>query len=198
MKKQRILAAVSLVLVGAWLSPACGGSSETGNNSHTGGTAGTGGHDGAAESSTGGTGGVAGDGGGGKDGGDASKKCVAANCPGFQGIAPGCCLPDDTCGYDGAAIGLGCVSQSDIQKYLEGGLDVNVPPDATDPNCPDYTVMGYTLQGCCPSTGYCGVYVPFINNCTDWGSVPPQYKPDVGAPIPCGANADAGGDSSTD
>ena len=100
--------------------------------------------DSGKESSTGGT--EAGGSDAGKDASDASNKCIAANCPGFQGIAAGCCLPDDTCGYDGSALGLGCVSQQDIQNILEGGLDVQVPDDASDPNCDDFTLGGFTLQ----------------------------------------------------
>lgn len=192
---------MAAVTFGAWLSPACGGDSESDNNKKTGGTGGTGGTEaGTGGSSTGGTAGTS----GGTGGTTAEAgKCVAADCPGLGGIAPGCCLPTNECGYDGSAIGLGCVSQEDITKLLEGGLDAQVPPDAADPNCDGYTVGGVKLQGCCPSTGFCGVFEPFVTKqCYDWGALPAGVpKPDNIVPKPCGdgaAPSDAGSDVSSD
>lgn len=184
-----------MVVVGAWLSPACGGDSESDDNTTGGsGGGGTGGTEAGTDTGTGGTttGGSGGTGG-------TTTGCVAANCPGFQGFVAGCCLPDDTCGYDGSQFSLGCVSQSDIESLLDGGLDAAVPPDAADPNCPSYKVAGYDVVGCCPSTGFCGVYDPFLNKkCVDWSEVPFQF--DSGAPKPCGdaAAGDSGSDAAAD
>jgi hypothetical protein len=200
MKRNKATSLVLVLTLGAWLSPACGGDSEgdDGKTTVTGGTGGAGGTGGSIIGGTGGTsttGGAGGSGGAG-DGG----KCKAADCPGFGNFVQGCCLPTDECGYDGTALGLGCVSQQQIGELLEGGIDVQVPADASDPNCADYTVAGFTLKGCCPSTGFCGVFAPIINTCYDWNSLPPQVpKPDNIVPKPCGSGVGDGGvDAATD
>ena len=104
---------------------------------------------------------------------------MPTDCPSIGSIAAGCCKADDTCGYDGSALGLGCVTQEEIMGLLDGGLDVTIPPDAADPNCPEYTIGGFKLVGCCATTGFCGVFAPILNNCYDWNQLPPQVpKPD--------------------
>lgn len=195
MKRTRAILAISVLTFGAWLSPACGGDSESdsNNNTVTGGAGGSGGAilGGAGGTDGGGTGGTSPDAG----------KCVAKDCPSLGQFAQGCCKPDDSCGYDGSAIGLGCVTQEEIMKMLEGGLDVQVPPDAADPNCDDFSVGSYKLEGCCPSTGFCGLYDPLLTKkCYDWNELPKQIpKPDNIVPKPCGPNAgDAATDASSD
>ena len=166
---------------------ACGGDSDSdggggktavdaGTDSSTGGSSGSGGSSGAGGSSGGGTGG--------------GGACVAANCPGLSQFAPGCCKPDDSCGYDGTALGLGCVT---LDEVLDGGIDANVPADAGDPNCPSITVSGFTAVGCCLPSSVCGYFVPFLNQCVDPAQLPPSVPvPDTGPPKPCGAGVDGG------
>ncbi|MCC6898837.1 MAG: hypothetical protein IT377_07665 [Polyangiaceae bacterium] len=187
MTRHRATLAILGVTLGAWLSPACGGESEEdGKNTATGGT---GGADAASDVVAEAKPDVAPD----------TNKCVDSDCPGIGSYINGCCLKTGECGYDGSALGYGCVSQEEVSKLLEGGLDVQVPPDATDPNCPDYTVAGYKLKGCCPTTGFCGVYAPIINQCYDWGQMPSQVpKPDNIVPTPCGSGADAAPEASSD
>lgn len=198
MKRNGTTLAVLALTVAAWMSPACGGDSESDGKSGTGGTAGK--DSGAGGGIIGGTGGGGAADGGGTGGTGGGGKCKASECPGLGQFVAGCCKADDTCGYDGNAVGLGCVSQEEIQGLLEGGLDVQVPQDATDPSCPDYTVAGFKLEGCCPSTGFCGVFAPFINQCYDWNSLPQQVpKPDNIVPTPCGSGPkDGGSDASSD
>ena len=194
---------LGLVLAAAmYFAPGCGGDSSSDNGgSGGGGSGGTEAGTGATGGSTGGAAGSGATGGSGGTGGSAA--CDPNSCPGFQGVVAGCCLPDDTCGYDGTAFGYGCLSQDDIAKLLDGGIDATVPPDAGDPNCDDYQVAGQTIIGCCPPSGFCGVYDPYINKkCVDWSELPSWIpKPDTGAPKPCGGDAgtgDAGGDASAD
>lgn len=194
MKRNKAVLALAVVTLSAWLSPACGGESESEEKKTV--TGGAGGAGGAGGGIIGGAGGSDGGGSGGSGGSADGGKCVAADCPGFGNFVQGCCLPNDECGYDGNALGMGCVSQEDISKLLEGGLDVSVPPDASDPNCDDYQVGGFKLEGCCPSTGFCGVYAPIINQCYDWNALPSQVpKPDNIVPKPCGPGA---GDAAAD
>jgi hypothetical protein len=117
--------------------------------------------------------------------------CDPSQCPSLGGVAQGCCKTDGTCGYDGAQLGLGCVSLSDI---LDGGIEAG---DAGPSSCPPATVGGFTVQGCCLGTGFCGYFAPFVNTCVDPGSLPVKI-PDAGPPIPCGPNADAGADATGD
>ncbi|MFO0564681.1 MAG: hypothetical protein U0263_03410 [Polyangiaceae bacterium] len=189
--KTKSAAALGLLLVGAWLSPACGGDSESDDKKATGGAGGTGGSDAGSDVVSEPTPDVAPD----------VPKCKDSDCPGIGTIVNGCCMPNGECGYDGSLLNLGCVTQEQIQGLLEGGLDAQVPPDASDPNCDDYTVFGnIKLEGCCPSTGFCGVYEPLITKqCYDWGALPPQVpKPDNIVVKPCGPNADAAIDSGSD
>jgi hypothetical protein len=188
--KTRSWVALGLISAAAWLSPACGGGSDdTAAKTGTGGTS-----DSGQEADTGGTGGTD----AGNDASD-SAQCIDANCPGFQGLVAGCCLNDGTCGYDGTQLGLGCVSQQAIQDLLEGGLDAQVPPDAKDPDCDDFAVGGFTLYGCCLSSGFCGVYVPIvINGCFDPATLPTNLQPDTGPPKPCGGNEGGVPDASQD
>jgi hypothetical protein len=178
--------AFSLVVVGAWMSPACGGESEAdGDDGGSGGKVLDGGNDSTSggSSGTGATGGASG--GGGSGGGGA---CDPADCPGFGSFVQGCCLPDDSCGYDGSPLGLGCVSQEDIGSLLDGGFETSVPDGAADPGCEDFQIAGFNLEGCCLDTGFCGLYVPILlNQCVDPQSLPAQIpKPDTGPPKPCG------------
>ncbi len=182
MKRHKAVLAILGVTLSAWISPACGGESEEDKKSSggSGGSGGTGGSSGGDASSDVVVEAQA-------DGAPDSAKCVASECPGFSSFVSGCCLPSGECGYDGSALGYDCVSQDEIGKLLEGGFDVQVPPDATDPTCPEYTVGGYTLKGCCPSSGFCGVYAPILNNCYDWAEMPKQVpKPDNIVPTACG------------
>ena len=207
MKRQvrRVCGVLSVLAIGSILSPACGGDSESDGSGGSSGSAGAGagGIVDAASGGTGGTatGGTSGSGGsggtaasGGTSGSGGSGGCNPSQCPDFQGIAPGCCRPDDTCGYDGSAIGLGCVTIDEVLGALDGGTD------AGDPNCPSATVAGFTIQGCCLPTGFCGFYDPILTmSCIDPASLPPQYQPDTGPPVPCGGSGDSGSpDASTD
>jgi hypothetical protein len=184
MRHTRRWIAFSLVVAGAWLSPACGGESETddGDNGGSGGKI----LDASNESATGGTGGATGGSSGGGSGG--SSACDPGDCPGLGSFVQGCCLPDDTCGYDGSPLGLGCVSQEDIGNLLDGGIETSVPDGATDPGCDDFQIAGFNLEGCCLPNGFCGLYVPIlINSCVDPQNLPAQIpKPDTGPPKPCG------------
>jgi hypothetical protein len=189
----RRMIALGLVFAGSvYFVPACGGDSSSDSGGSGGG--GTGGTEAGTGATGGSTGGAAGSGASGGTGGTAA--CVPADCPGFQGVVAGCCLDDGGgCGYDGTAYGYGCLSQDEVTKLLEGG----VPADAGDPNCDSYQVAGQTIVGCCPPSGYCGVYDPYINKkCVDWSELPSWVpKPDTGAPKPCGADAGTG-DASDD
>ncbi len=186
------LGLVSLViLVGAWLSPACGSS----DSEESGGTGGK--KDSGTEASTGGSAGTP----TADAGPDTTLACNPADCQGFQGIVPGCCLPDDTCGYDGTQLGVGCVSPNDIAGLLEGGL--TTPDGAADPNCDGFQIGGFNLSGCCLPTGFCGIYVPFLNQCADPANPPSPIPPfDAGTPKACGdggtSTSDAGVDAASD
>jgi len=193
----RRMISLGLVLAAAmYFAPGCGGDSSSDNGGSGGG--GSGGTDAGTGATGGSTGGAAGTSGTGGTGGTAA--CDPTACPGFQGLVPGCCLPDDTCGYDGTSYGYGCLSQDQVTQLLEGGIDVYIPPDAGDPNCDSYQIAGYDIVGCCAATGMCGVYNPTPwgpQGCLDWKDVPQLIpKPDGGGTKPCGA--DAGTDASDD
>jgi hypothetical protein len=199
MQHTRGVIAFFVVAVGAWLSPACGGDSESDEGNDTGGSGGMT-LDSSSEATSGGASGGGGTGGSGGSGG--SGGCDPADCPGLGGFVMGCCLPDDSCGYDGTPLGLGCVSQDDIGNLLDGGFEANVPDGATDPGCNDFEIAGFTLEGCCLQSGFCGLYVPILlNTCVDPQNLPPQIpKPDTGPPQPCGDGGtlpDAGDSSVT-
>jgi len=194
---------LGLVLAAAmYFAPGCGGDSSSDNGGSGGG--GTGGTEAGTGATGGASGGAAGSGAtGGSGGTGGTAECVPTACPSFQGVVQGCCLPDNTCGFDGTALGAGCLSQDDISKLLDGGLDVNVPPDAADPNCDSYQVGGYNIVGCCASTGLCGIYNPLPwgpQGCVDWGDVPAGIPKPEGGSKACGdsGTGDAGNDASTD
>jgi hypothetical protein len=210
MTMRRTYLALALVVAGAWLAPGCGGDSSSDSGKKA--TGGSGGatdsgnesSTGATGGATGGSGGAAGSGATGGTGGD-SGVCKDTDCPPLSigGIdIQGCCLSDNSCGYDGSALNLGCVSQQQINDFLDGGLDVAIPPDAADPNCPEYTIAGFKLVGCCATTGFCGVFAPILNNCYDWNQLPPQVpKPDNIVVKACSDAAvlpDASSDASAD
>lgn len=198
MRHTRRWIAFSLVVAGAWLSPACGGDSETDDkdNGGSGGNLLDASNESATGGGTGGTGATGGSSGGGSAGASA---CDPADCPGLGSFVQGCCLPDDSCGYDGAPLGLGCVSQEDIGNFLDGGFEANVPDGATDPGCDDFQIGGFNLEGCCLPSGFCGLFVPIIiNSCVDPQNLPAQIpKPDTGPPKPCGDGGVVPGDTGT-
>jgi hypothetical protein len=181
--KRRVCGLILTSALLTWIAASCGGESESGGSSGAGAT------DASSEAvggASGSGGGAAGAGGGssGSTGGGGSGGCVASACPDLQ-IAPGCCRPDGTCGYDGSQIGLGCVTMEEVLAALEAGAG-----DAGDPTCPDYEVMGYKADGCCLPTGFCGLFDPILTkSCIDPATLPPQYQPDTGPPVPCGADA---------
>lgn len=193
-KRRSIFLALVVSAVSVYLAPACGGDSESDNGgSGGGGTGGTDSGTGGTDSSVGGTGG----GTGGKDGG-----CKDVDCPGLeiQGYTvSGCCLPTGACGYDGSILNEGCLSEEDIANLLDGG---STPADAGDPNCESYVVAGFKVTGCCPASGMCGIYDPFLSKkCLDWSEVPSMIpKPDGFSPKACGdgGGTDAGTDAASD
>jgi hypothetical protein len=187
--KRRMFGSIAVAALLAWVAPHCGGDSESGGAAGSGATdASSGGGGGPAggggQSGAGGSSGSSGNSGSTSSGG--SGGCVATDCPDFQSIAPGCCRPDGTCGYDGSALGgtLGCVTLEEVLGALEAGAG-----DAGDPNCPDFELMGFKADGCCLATGFCGLFDPILTqSCIDPETLPPQYKPDTGPPVPCGPN----------
>jgi hypothetical protein len=62
----------------------------------------------------------------------------------------------------------------------------------SDPTCPDITLQGVPLDGCCKPNGNCGVLDTFLGlGCVD----PSQFT--GGTPVKCGG-ADGGGDAASD
>lgn len=169
---------------GSTVTGGSAGSTSTGGASgsvSTGGTAGAG-VGGAGGIATGGSGNVAGDGGSGNvggtggGGGSGGVVCGGQVCPPPQvpiGQAESCCV-GDKCGITSSFLGGQCIELNQ--------------PGQLDPTCPEQSIQGFTLPGCCKPNGFCGVMDSFIGlGCVDPSPFTGQQ------PIPCGGGTGGAG-----
>lgn len=166
---------------------ATGGSSNAGSSgTGTGASAGSAGSGGSPTGGSGGgvpTGGASGSGGStggagnvGGGGGSGPVVCGGVTCdpPSLPiGQADSCCV-GDKCGITSSMIGGQCVELNQ--------------PGTPDPTCPEQSIQGFNLPGCCKDTGFCGVMDTFLGlGCVDPGQFTSQ------PPIPCGGGTGGAG-----
>jgi hypothetical protein len=193
----RLSSALLLAAPLAW-AVGCGGVTDIGFQGYDSGVSGSGGSattGGAGGSTTtggtgggitdGGTGGIADGGAGGTvntgGSGNASGLCGGVVCPDAPFPQVESCCTNDKCGFSSSFIGGQCIEANQPGK-----------PDAS---CPDMSMQGFTLPGCCKPNGMCGVQDTFIGlGCVDpsqFGGPPSQ---------PCGSvviDAGTGGTGGT-
>jgi hypothetical protein len=104
--------------------------------------------------------------------------CGGMSCPTAGMMAAAvcsvpCCLPDDTCGFKRAPMGM---------------VGDCVPVATHDPNCPDMMGAAGMMQGCCAPSGRCGVTSGIDMTCITSSAFLPNLMPGDA----CGGPSDGG------
>jgi hypothetical protein len=108
----------------------------------------------------------------------ATATCGGMDCPTAGAMAAAvcsvpCCLPDDSCGFKRAPMGM---------------VGDCVPKATHDPNCPDMMGAAGMMQGCCAPSGHCGVASGIDMTCITSSPFLPMLMPGDA----CGGPSDSG------